>query len=77
MVMDEKCFFFFQIPLIATREETQTQTATALAIIYVQRNQNPPIFTRQVYDVTLSELQSYGNLTRVLANDADGVSDSE
>ena len=64
----------FQIPLIATRQETQTQTATALAIIYVNRNQNPPVFTKDVYDVIIDELLSYGNLTRVLATDADGVS---
>ena len=60
--------------LIATRTETVTQTASAFAIITVLRNQNPPQFTRDIYNVAVSELDGYGNLTTVLATDLDGVS---
>ena len=64
----------YQLEIIATRTEQVTQIARAKAFITVIRNQNPPVFTRDVYEVNFSELVSYANLTTVLATDADGVS---
>lgn len=64
--------------IMATKEELGiVQTATASVRINVRRNQNPPIFTQDVYSGTLSEkdpLPVNPLQIPVLATDADGVS---
>ncbi|KAH3862832.1 hypothetical protein DPMN_025807 [Dreissena polymorpha] len=66
----------FIIVAIATRTELQiTQTASATVTINILRNQNPPVFTQDVYAAKISEKDIQPvNATTVLATDLDGDS---
>ena len=50
------------------------QQATSEVFITVIRNQNPPIFRNEPYQVTISDTQAIGSsIIRITAEDADNV----
>lgn len=62
-----------QLAVEATRAfQTGIKTAAADVEINVRRNDNPPIFTREIYSAVISEYSALGSsVIQLLATDAD------
>ncbi|KAK3089813.1 hypothetical protein FSP39_006721 [Pinctada imbricata] len=69
--LNKKGIYYLQVE--ATRTFTTTvQTAYTTVNITVTRNENPPVFSRQIYEVTIPETSALGaSVVQLTATDAD------